>query len=238
MKILHLADLHLNSGWLDWVAAEAQRFDLIVLAGDLLNAFSDRSMVDQVNTVSKRLIQLDCPTVICSGNHDYWMKSPRVKGEDRDAEGAWIKRLKGQGKIIGVDGDVINFQPKYSDDAPMKILLNGWLQTPDLGEDVDIIVTHAPPSGCHCSVGAEGYDVGDPDLWPALQYHSPKLILSGHIHQPYRYVCSWPPVQPQSLILVAGTRDQDKSPSHWIIDTTLGRAVHSSGATVTFQWDS
>ena len=238
MKILHVADLHLNPDWLNWLAQEAPRFDLIAIAGDMLNAFAGRSMVDPANTVSKRLIQLECPTVLCSGNHDYWMKSPRVKGEDRDAEGAWVKRLKGQGAIIGVDGDVITFQPKYSEDEPVKIVVSGWLQTPDLDEDVDIIVTHAPPSGCHCSVGAEGYDVGDPDLWPALQYHPTKLILSGHVHQPYRYVCSWPPVEPQSLIMVPGMRDRGNAPSYWIIDTGLGRAAHSSGATVAFIWDS
>lgn len=116
MKILHVADLHLNPGWFDWIAEEAHRFDLIAIGGDLLNAFSGRSMGNQVNAVSKRLIKLDCATVICSGNHDYWLKSPRVKGEDRDAEAAWVKRLKGQGKIIGVDGDVITFQPKYSEE--------------------------------------------------------------------------------------------------------------------------
>lgn len=46
MKILHLADLHMNSNWLGWVTEEASRFDLVVLAGDMLDAFANRSMAD------------------------------------------------------------------------------------------------------------------------------------------------------------------------------------------------
>lgn len=63
MKILHLADLHMNSNWLGWVTEEATRFDLVVLAGDLLDAFANRSMADQANAVSEWLIRVDCPVV-------------------------------------------------------------------------------------------------------------------------------------------------------------------------------
>lgn len=238
MKILHLADLHMNSNWLGWVTEEATRFDLVVLAGDMMDAFANRSMADQANAVSKWLIRVDCPVVLCSGNHDYWVKSPHVKGDDPNAEAAWLKRLKGQGKIIGVDGDIISFRPKHSDEAPTKIVVNGWLQTSELDDDVDIVVTHAPPAGCYCSVGSEGYDVGDPDLWPSLQHHPPKLVLSGHVHRPYKFVCPWPQVEPRSLIMVSGVSNRNDIPSHWIIDTTLGRAAHNSGITVGFQWDS
>ncbi|MBW7893695.1 MAG: metallophosphoesterase [Opitutaceae bacterium] len=238
MKILLVADLHLNSCWFDWVVNEADRFDLVAIAGDVLNAFSDRRLLDQVNDVTKWLMHLKCPLVICSGNHDYWSKSPRVIEEDQNAEAAWIKRLKGRGQIIGIDGDVVNFQPKFSDDAPTRIVVNGWLQTPELDGEVDIVVTHSPPSSCYCSIGDEGYDVGDTDLWPALQYHPPKLILSGHVHRPYKFISSWPQVESQSLILVPGVSGNGKTPAHWNIDTGLGRAVHSSGVGATFRWDS
>lgn len=45
-------------------------------------------------------------------------------------------------------------------------------------------------------------------------------------------------VEPQSLIMVPGMRDEGNAASYRIIDTGLGRAAHRSGATVTFNFVS
>ena len=39
MKILLLADLHSIAPWYRWVSAEAQHFDLVYIAGDLIDMF-------------------------------------------------------------------------------------------------------------------------------------------------------------------------------------------------------
>jgi len=176
MKILHVADLHAEHDWFDWTASQAPLFDLLVIAGDLQNGFSNTPMHDQARAISKWLLTIRTPTVVCSGNHDYWTKSPRV-AVDPDAEAAWLRRLAGLGSGLAVDGSTVSL-------GGLRIAVNGWAQIPVIETPIDILVTHAPPMGCACAGGAEGRDVGDPELWDALKFNAPRLMLCGHVHQP------------------------------------------------------
>jgi Icc-related predicted phosphoesterase len=229
VKILHLADLHLQHDWFDWVAShdrsrDRHKFDLIVIAGDLQDAFSNTPMHDQARAISKWMADLrPTPIVVCSGNHDFWT----ARGSsDPDAEGGWIRQLKWnrmKARVVGVDGEIIEFHG-------FRIAVNGWLQVPAIDGPIDILVTHAPPAGCDCSIGAEGHDVGDPGLWDALKYFPPTLTLCGHVHQPRRKWCRWPPPNdPTTLVLVLGCDENSAITAHWIIDTDQGTARHSSG---------
>lgn len=221
MKILHVADLHLDHDWFDWVANHCTDYDLMVIAGDLQNAFSNSGMHDQARAVTKWLLGLSTPTVVCSGNHDYWARDTRFK--DEYAEADWIKLLKGQGSIIGVDGDLVNFKG-------LRLLVNGWLQVPDENVGpVDIVVTHAPPSGCACAGDSSGHDNGDPEVWGALEEHPPALLLCGHIHAPRKFFCAWPPLDQTSVVLVPGCDEQSEIPAHWVVDTSTKIATHSGG---------
>lgn len=223
MKILHLADLHLDHAWFEWIASNSSSFDLLVIAGDLQNAFSNSGLHAQARAVTQWLLALSTPTIVCRGNHDFWAADKRVS-VDVNAEAAWIKILKGRGNIIGVDGDLVEFKG-------LKILVNGWLQTPDDDEHADIVVTHAPPSGCACAGNAQGRDNGDPELWSNLEDRPPALILSGHVHDPRKLSCHWPPLDPTTVILVPGCDEQLEIPAHWIIDTSSKIATHRSGQT-------
>lgn len=234
MKILHVADLHADHEWFDWVANEARKFDLLVIAGDLQNAFSNTSLQDQARTIGDWLVAIDCPTIVCSGNHDYWVGYKRELVE-LYAKAAWLKNLRLKGQIIGVDGDTFSYQGANATEPRVKFAVNGWLNIPKLEKGVDILVTHAPPMGCACAAGATGNDFGDPELWQGPHHPLPKLILSGHVHQPIQYASWWPPVSPKTLVLVPGCDEQNPIPSHWIIDTVSGQAVHSNGGTVKFQ---
>jgi Icc-related predicted phosphoesterase len=222
MRILHVADLHLKRDWFDWVASQSPHFELVVIAGDLQDAFSNTPMHDQARTISKWLLEIRTPTVICSGNHDYWTRSPRA-AVDEDAEAAWLRRLAGLGSGLVIDGTIVML-------GSIKIMVNGWNQVPDVASPIDILVTHAPPMGCACASGAEGQDVGDPELWDVMKYYPPRLILAGHIHQPRRTWCRWPPQDnPTTLVLVPGCDEGAEVPAHWIIDTEKRMAMHSSG---------
>ena len=47
MKVLLTADLHSNRRWFRWLENEAGNYDLIAIAGDLLDAFSAIPMTEQ-----------------------------------------------------------------------------------------------------------------------------------------------------------------------------------------------
>lgn len=224
MRILHLADLHLRSDWFEWVAKQCVNHNLVVIAGDLENAFSNIGMHAQAKAIMAFLCALPRPCVAVTGNHDYWTARGSI---DTYAEGGWLRMLRGKGNVIGVDGDTIDF-------GGARLCCNGWLRTPDLNAPVDILVTHAPPAGCMCASGAEGIDVGDPDLWPAVQEFPPTLVLCGHVHQPRSLACAWTPIDPTSLVLVPGFDETAAVPCHWMIDTDARIATHSGGEVVRY----
>ena len=226
MKILHVADIHLNHAWCDWITSCVSGYDLLVIAGDAQNAFSATGTHDQARALSKWLVKLPCDAVaLCSGNHDYWPRDRRF--HDVYAEAGWIRLLRGKSPIIAVDGDTVEY-------GGLTIHVNGWRQIPPLNSPrADIMITHAPPAGCPCAFGDEGRDVGDDLLWKALPF-PPRLLLCGHVHAPSERACQWPPDSRLTTVLVPGFDDHATFPSHWVIDTTAMTAVHSCGDRIIF----
>ena len=72
MQILLVSDLHYTLKQLDWVASVAGDFDLVVLAGDLLDISSIVEPDAQIAVVLEYLARLAAKTTVvaCSGNHD------------------------------------------------------------------------------------------------------------------------------------------------------------------------
>jgi DNA repair exonuclease SbcCD nuclease subunit len=72
MKILVSADLHYRSHWFHWLSERAANFDLICIAGDLLDMFKGAPRMEQAREVSRWIRELAKVTwiAICSGNHD------------------------------------------------------------------------------------------------------------------------------------------------------------------------
>jgi Icc-related predicted phosphoesterase len=76
MNILALADLHFHRPWYDWVLREAalERWDLVLVAGDLLDQFHRRcGMAEQVAyhlEWFERMAATGQPLAVCAGNHD------------------------------------------------------------------------------------------------------------------------------------------------------------------------
>lgn len=219
MVILHVSDLHLR--YFNWVSERAQDVDLVVISGDLQDAFAATPMHDQARRVAGWLLSLRTPTVVCSGNHDWWVQHPRQV--DPAAEGRWLSSLAGQGSIIATDGDVIERDGQA-------IAVNGWLSQPKT--ECTLLVSHAPPAGCPCSVSKEDLSViGDDTLLDALP-SAPELILCGHVHHPLALACRWTPVNPKTVVLNTGCDLKAAAPQHWVIDTSRRSAGHSLGAHV------
>ena len=72
MKILLTADLHCKEDWFRWLEDEASKYELVSIAGDLLNIFSKVPIKDQLVLVKGFLRRLTQKTslAVCSGNHD------------------------------------------------------------------------------------------------------------------------------------------------------------------------
>lgn len=223
MKVLLVSDLHIHPEHFAWVTARCVEFDLLVLAGDLMNQFSRVPYHQQAQAITRWLVELKAPAVsLVSGNHDTW--PARGVSIDAAADGRWIKNLRGgKGRIVGVDGETVVI-------GGLTFCFHGWLQKLDLQRQVDVLVTHAPPAGTATAVAKSGQDFGNPetlDMQPM-----PRLILCGHVHAPMAYWHKWPAVE--SLVLNPGCDEHSPAPLNWIIDTDHGIATHSLGEVVRF----
>lgn len=184
-SILHVADLHYALRQLDWVVDAAERFDLVVLAGDQLNLAAPVDLAAQVPVVLEYLTLLQARTrvVVSSGNHD--LTGPDANGEQA---ALWLDEVRAAG--IPTDRDTITV-------GDTRVTVCPWWDGP-LGRDavdaqlaldaVDrparwIWVYHWPPVGSPtCWTGKRHY--GDDELGGWIDTYRPDLVLTGHVHQP------------------------------------------------------
>jgi len=100
LKCLLVADLHYDLRNFDWVVNAAAHVDVVVLAGDHLDAFSVVDRPAQTIVVQKylRRIRDRAPLLICSGNHDL---------DGYDSRGELITRwiMKARHYDVLTDGD-------------------------------------------------------------------------------------------------------------------------------------
>jgi Icc-related predicted phosphoesterase len=72
MKLLITADVHFRLHWFRWLIEQAPNFDLVCIAGDLLDMFKFETRTEQSRDIAKLVRELAdrVPVAICSGNHD------------------------------------------------------------------------------------------------------------------------------------------------------------------------
>jgi len=192
MKLLFAADLHYALKQFDWLAANAAECDALVIGGDLLDLAGSLETDLQVVVVEKYLHKLSKLTrvIVSSGNHD---------GDHRDANGEsrarWLGEMKDE--RLHVDGDSL-------DVAGMRITVCPWWDGPVTRGEVEqqliaampppgtpwLWVYHAPPEGPLSWTGKEF--IGDATLTEWIARFSPRIVLSGHIHNaPFYAQGSW-----------------------------------------------
>lgn len=224
MKIIHIADLHARWEWYRWLTAHAPEFDLVVLAGDLLDLMSPESLPSQQKWVAEWLDTLPTPCVICSGNHDLGFDS-RVP----DPTG-WLAELSRPGRVFvdqqttTMGGLTISALPWGEFSEPP--LENEWgppaEQSVSLSLPIcDVLVVHCPPSNTATSFApGEMIDYGDEKLAAdlAVAPHRPTLVLCGHVHRPRRWYHELGN-GPRTWVLNPGCDPRHQSPTHIVIDT-------------------
>ncbi|WP_052574105.1 metallophosphoesterase [Haloferula sp. BvORR071] len=182
MKLLFVADLHYTLKQFDWLTAQASGCDAIIIGGDLLDLGSALEIDIQIVVIEKYLRRLRELTlvIVSSGNHD---------GDHRDAAGEsrarWLGDVKNE--RLHVDGESIDF-------AGMRITICPWWDGPVSCAEVEeqlsaaippegtpwLWVYHAAPEGPLSWTGKQF--AGDATLTGWIDRFSPRIVLSGHIH--------------------------------------------------------
>ena len=185
MRVLAASDLHYALPQFDWLVARAINYDMVVLAGDLLDLSSTVEPDVQILVITKYLREISQRTVlaVCSGNHD---GDVRVDTGEFAAE--WLREI--HANDLYIDGDTFLL-------GPDRVSICPWWETDvsrarmveKLRADAAlephgrrwIWVHHSPPDQCPVSWNGKAY-AGDPFLNNLIRELHPDIVFSGHIH--------------------------------------------------------
>ncbi len=184
MKILHLADLHYTLKQLDWLGEAAQKFDVVVIAGDLLDLVSIVELDVQILVVMKYLRRLHpaVPLLVSSGNHDL-----NAENDDGERYARWMRHVRELG--IPTDGDswekngiLFTICPWWDGEASKAAVAAQLERDAARPKDHWYWIYHAPPIATEVSWDGKR-DFGDHALRKWIEHYQPDLVLGGHIHQ-------------------------------------------------------
>jgi Icc-related predicted phosphoesterase len=226
MKLLLVSDLHYTLKQFDWLHSVADRFDVVVIAGDHLDISAAVGVDVQIIVILKYLRRLQAKTrlLVSSGNHD-------LNGRDATGERAarWLSDARGDGFVVdgervAIDDTVITVCPWW--DGPRGRDAVGEQLARDAAHRRGrwIWVYHAPPDQSPVSwTGSKHY--GDADLVTWIHAYHPDLVLTGHIHQaPFRSGGSWIDRIDGTWILNAG-RQIGPCPTFVVVDSVAMQAL-------------
>lgn len=198
MKILHVSDLHSSLNWFDWIRRVAVNYDLVCIAGDLLDAGRPDTMADQIKEVSAAIARISTRVAICSGNHD-------LVGDDPSA--SWQRDLRCH--EISCDGESFKAGKWSFRCVP-------WLSPLPAAADGDIWIVHAPPESTTTSqVEGGDFDHGDFEFSELCKSGcGPSIALCGHVHHPI----SWHANVGRTLVFNPGESPDPYTPAHIVID--------------------
>jgi Icc-related predicted phosphoesterase len=231
LKLLAVSDLHFGLTQFDWLVQQTDKYDVVVIAGDLLDIAGHLDLDAQILIVAKylRLISAKKPLLVCSGNHDGDSKNANDEYVAR-----WLQRVRATG--LTVDGTSCKLGDVHFSSCP-------WWDGPEtrgamhrfLAEERQrasgpwVWVHHAPPHGTPLSWTGKTH-AGDPFVVDAIHEFKPDLVICGHIHNsPFSHGGSWVTRVGNTWAFNAG-KQLGAPPSFISIDFGTQRALWSSQA--------
>ena len=179
VRILCLSDLHGQQAWYAWVLREAGRYDLITIAGDLVDMF--RATYPQLEYLREQWLPAFFETgsalAACSGNHDV-------------SASAWLSGLHSEHRIVGdgqtgviatASSEVIVTTIPYLwnfDGAGNRRLMALWERGSELRRNSGakwLVLHHEPPQAL-----APAPVTNQLEAW--IKLYRPDYVSSGHFH--------------------------------------------------------
>ncbi|MEO5916046.1 MAG: metallophosphoesterase [Luteolibacter sp.] len=225
MRILATADLHYALRQFDWVSEQLEGYDLLVLAGDLLDLASPVELDVQEVVVKKYLRRFAARRMLLSssGNHD--IHETRADGE---RAAVWMEdliapTLKPDYQSYERDGVLFTVCPWW--DGPDTRAKTEQRLKADAAKSKHtwIWLHHNPPSGTPIAwTGTEC--AGDAVVVEWIKLYQPDFVFSGHIHNaPFYAAGSWNARIGKSMIFNAG-KQPGPEPTRIILDLQARQA--------------
>jgi Icc-related predicted phosphoesterase len=234
MRCLVVADLHYSLPQYDWVVSVADRFDLVIIAGDHVDLSSPVDGRAQTVVIQKYVELLCAKTnvVTCSGNHDL---------DSRDAHGEktarWISDFGARG--VPTDGQsftighmLFTICPWWDGPLAQGRIADQLVRAAGLrpGPQSPWIWIHHAPSANSPTSWSGSKSFGDASLLEWITLHKPSMVFSGHVHQsPFVKNGSWADRIGETWVFNVG-QHLGAPPAHIVFDTDEQEAVWLSAA--------
>jgi Icc-related predicted phosphoesterase len=206
MKLLAVSDLHFGLPKFDWIVQQAGNYDLVIIAGDLLDLGGHLDIDTQITVVVKYLRTIAAKTrlLVCSGNHD-----GDEKNETNEYVARWLQRVRATGLVvdggsIDLPGLHVSVCPWWDGPATRATMEKFLLAEKPAPGKPWLWVHHAPPDGVGVSWTGKVH-AGDAFLVNTIKELRPDFVFSGHIHNsPFRAGGAWASRLGSTLIFNAG----------------------------------
>ena len=238
MRILATADLHYALRQFDWVGGQLEFYDVLVLAGDLLDLASPVELDVQEVVIRKYLRRFATQRILLSssGNHDI-----HEMMADGERAAVWMERLIAP-----------SLRPDYQSFEREGVLFTicPWWDGPDTRERAEqhlqadatkpkrtwIWLHHNPPSGTPIAWTGTEFG-GDEVVLEWIKLYQPDFVFSGHIHNaPFYAAGSWHTRIGKTVVFNAG-KQPGPVPTRIILDLSEHRAEwHSIEGLEMFDW--
>jgi Icc-related predicted phosphoesterase len=193
MQYLFVSDLHYVLKQFDWIDAVAERVDLLIIGGDLLDIAATVGAGVQIVVMLEYLKRLQAKTqvLVCSGNHDL-----DASNADGEKYARWIHKAERLG--VKVDGGSFEYHGRLFTvcpwwDGPKSRIDVGRQLARDASKEKQqwVWIYHSPPANSPtCWVGKR--HIGDDALSEWIDDYTPDQVFTGHIHQsPFVREGSW-----------------------------------------------
>jgi Icc-related predicted phosphoesterase len=225
VRALLVSDLHYDLRKLDWVLAQAEHHDLVVIAGDLLDIGSAVPLDAQIAVALEYVGRLGqrAAVAVCSGNHD--LDHRTAAGEKATG---WLLEAADAGVIVDgrsaeVGGWTVSSCAWWEGPETLAALEAGLEAAAARRLDRWLWAYHGPPEGPLSWTGSKSY--GDPELPRLIDRHRPDIVLCGHIHQaPVVPGGAWHERRGSTSVFNAG-HQLGPIPAHVTLDLAAGRAA-------------
>jgi predicted phosphodiesterase len=233
MKILITADLHYREHWFRWLIEQGTGYDLICIAGDLLDMFDRESRTEQAWEVSQWVRELAKVTqvAVCSGNHD---NAGRQITLDRAPVYQWFDALRLELKIITdgmtrvIDDLIVTTVPYHCSREQKSIWLERGVAIRRQRGYRWLVLHHVPPRLGQPAISGEESEAAE-----LLMTYRPDFFVSGHTHaHPYLAGSSWAHKIAGVNVFVPGQLLRAPFPNHILLDTKSGETEWQTSSQV------
>jgi len=195
VRILLTADLHYHRPWFEWILRVADRYDLICIAGDLLNIHHPEGFVPQLIYLyewTQLLVKLPTRLAFCSGNHDLPANIPLLAPgvsirkdklpilSEFTKQHSWLQALR-MNHLVAVDENTKIVRTSNGEFltvicCPYKA--DGRVTIPSPISQPSLILHHEPPAQTRIAEPTNG----NHEFALVVAQQQPTWTLSGHVH--------------------------------------------------------